>query len=261
MTGQKEIERQLSIALKKMNLPTLVNTIKYFISKIELDPVVSSSYFGRGKARKDFKIFEKAIEDLSEAIQNNLKIGDYYRECGYSDVEDHYFKRALTDLNKAIQISPEDEDAYYYRGVAKCELGKSKEAIQDLTEAIKLNFDQSVVYFYRGQSYLDCGKYNEAVIDLNKYIKTESRASLNQHAYFLRGLAKSGASDYVGAIPDFTKTLNRDPSRIAHKVFLDYAKFKEKNKNEKFLDNYKLPEMNEKRDKNRVKKLIAKLDK
>jgi hypothetical protein len=40
--------------------------------------------------------------------------------------------------------------------------------------------------------------------------------------------------------------LKRSPDQIGYKVFLDYAMLKKKNKNEKFLDNYNLTEMNEK---------------
>lgn len=257
MTSQKEIERRISKAFKKMNLSNLLGAMRNFIKIVKIDPIIASSYFARGKAKEDLDIFTKVIEDFGEAIEDNLEMGNDNREMGLACLDEHRNKQSIPFFDKAIQINPEDKDAYCYRGIAKCEIGKSKEAILDLTQAIKLNYEENLVYFYRGKSYLDDCKYEEAVNDLDKYIKMESRKFFDSQAYFLRGLAKLGNSDYVGAIPDFTRMLKRAPYQIGYKVFLDYAKFKKKNKNEKFLDNYKLPEMEEKW----VKKWIVKHDK
>jgi len=87
--------------------------------------------------------------------------------------------KAVDDATKAIAINPKNANAFNIRGLVKSSLGTKEraEALADFEKAIEIE---------------------------PKFIKP----------YFNRGTARADASDYDGAIADFTKVIVLDPNNV-----------------------------------------------
>ena len=65
---------------------------------------------------------------------------DFYNS-GIAYVALEQYQRAIEDLDQAIKIDPRNPFAYYNRGVAYEKLGKSKKAQLDLQKAMELGYE------------------------------------------------------------------------------------------------------------------------
>jgi tetratricopeptide (TPR) repeat protein len=94
--------------------------VKAYDSAIEIDPELSTAYWGRGRVYH----FDKGL-----------------------------YSRAINDYSRAIESDPEYTEAYYYRGLAHEANGVHDRAIDDLSKAIKLDPSLTMAYNIRAWCY------------------------------------------------------------------------------------------------------------
>jgi tetratricopeptide (TPR) repeat protein len=111
---------------------------------------------------------DKAIQDLSRAIELDPKEGDAYCNRGAVYIRKKEYDRALVDLDKAIQYKPDWVMCYSNRGTVYHHRKEYDKAINDLTEAIRLAPDAAVPYYSRALSYRAQGSYEKALEDFTK---------------------------------------------------------------------------------------------
>jgi tetratricopeptide (TPR) repeat protein len=78
------------------------------------------------------------------------------------------YDKALSDLTQAIDITPDYIDAYIERGLLYDDLKKFPESISDFTKVIQLQPDHSFAYLARGFSEYYAGDKVTACRDLQK---------------------------------------------------------------------------------------------
>jgi Flp pilus assembly protein TadD len=166
---------------------------------VELKADFASAYSNRGIAKADKGDFDGAIADYAKAIELRPDFADAYNNRGIAKQSKGDFDGAIADYSKAIQFGPADADAYNNRGIAKADKGDFDGAIADSTRAIQLNLDSAR--------------------DSNNRKAIESRPEFvrwfdnrNATAYFSRGNAKANKGDFDGAIADYTKAIELNPS-------------------------------------------------
>jgi len=173
---------------------------------------LSVIYNNRGTAYDDKGDYDRAIQDLNEAIQLNPHAEIAYYGRGYAYKKKGNFDRAIQDFNEAIHLNPNFERAYYDRGNAYIDKDESDRAIQDFNEAIQLNPNNANNYNNRGVAYMRKGDYARAIQDYNQAIRLNSNDTA---AYANRGHAYFAQSNLTAAIADFEHTISAAPSSEA----------------------------------------------
>jgi len=93
-------------------------------------------------------------------------------------------ERALEDLTKAIELKPDYTAAYYNRARILAMLNKHPEAVADLTKAIDITKEgtiKAIYYKNRGLSYGAMGKLDEAKADFKMAKQIDPSVKIPMH--------------------------------------------------------------------------------
>ena len=140
---------------------------------IELNSKFDLAYNNRANAYTHLEQYDQAISDYNEAIELNPDYALSYSNRGDSFRLSKQYSKAISDCNKAIELDPNLPDAYYNRGNIYYELGQHDKTIIDFNEAIKKDPNFAVAYAHRGRAYAVLGKNEEAKKDLMKAVELE----------------------------------------------------------------------------------------
>ncbi len=163
-----------------------------------------------GNAAYESGEYERAIQDLDEAIRLDPQYAFAYNNRGIAYRLLGQYNRAIQDYDEAIRLDPQYADAYYNRGVAYYNLGQYERAIQDWDEAIRLDPQYALAYNNRGIAYANLGQYEREIEDYDEAIRLDPQFAL---AYYNRGIAYGDLGQQKLADDDFAKAkeLGNDP--------------------------------------------------
>jgi tetratricopeptide (TPR) repeat protein len=105
----------------------------------------------RGRILNELKQFDKAINELNQAIKLDPQYAAAYANRGYAYGEKGEFDRAIADYTKVIELNPQDARAYANRGYAYREKGEFDRAIADFDKTIALLPKE--VYGWRNRAF------------------------------------------------------------------------------------------------------------
>jgi tetratricopeptide (TPR) repeat protein len=168
-------------------------------------------YFNAGLAATRRQDYEKAIENLNEAIRLDPDNGQAHHERAKVWHHKRELNEAIEDFNTVIRLDPKNGEAFRGRGMVwnqTPQLTGIENAIQDFTEAIRLNREDHEAYLRRGDSWMSEGDYDRAIRDFDEAIR------LNQTyapAYASRANAWRDKKDYDKAIRDYDTAIRLDP--------------------------------------------------
>src|SRR5215470_9394771 len=119
------------------------------------DRAVADFYIGRGAAYLSKGDNDRAIADLTKAIEIDPKYAAAYNSRGnaYRDRKD--YDQAIADHTRAIEIDPKYAAAYNNRGNAYRDKKDYDQAIADYTTAIEIDPKYAAAYNNRGNAYRD----------------------------------------------------------------------------------------------------------
>jgi tetratricopeptide (TPR) repeat protein len=209
------------------------------------DPNNGVAYFKRGKAyldyRSDRRDLDRAIADLTKAIEIDPKYADAYNQRGIAFQRNRDFAHAIADQSKAIEINPAFARAYNSRGYAYQQQKDYDRALADYKKAIEIDPGYAVTYFNRAFTHVLKDDTNRAIADLKQAIKlggrdfdyvfdtlkpTEhsqvvalftkaiERNAKDAVAYYDRGLAYAAVDERELAIADYSKAIEIDPMYV-----------------------------------------------
>lgn len=215
----------------------LENVIYYYTMKIDSDKTNSDLYFKRGENFFLLQEYSKAIVDYTKAIKLDKKYASYYVSRGIAYMLLDQYNKSLEDFNKAIELDSQLKYVHNNRGLLFLEMKKYQEALKDFTFEIEVNNYQSALV-NRSYYYLENHMWNEAINDGKKIIEndkmsldgykitflanyelqnfeeakkaTEEIVKLNpenSRAYFVRGKCLHQLGNLVGAIADYSKSI------------------------------------------------------
>jgi tetratricopeptide (TPR) repeat protein len=223
--------------------------IEDFTEAIRLNPDMAGAYMLRGRAlfasvsrvtsvgenfsgvgtmstggrvsAEQVRIYDLAIEDLTQAIRLDPNSSVAYVERGraYSDKGD--YDRAIADYNQALRINPDLAVAYNNRGNAYYNKGDYDRAIADYTQALRINPNYSNAYISRGNAYYNKRDYDRAIADYNQALRVDPNSA---NAYIGRGNAYYVKRDYDRAIADYEAALRIDPNYALARQNLENAR-------------------------------------
>ena len=151
---------------ESIDLNDYQGAIDEFSRAIDIDPLQTIAWNGRGIAHNMLGENTEALDDFSEVLRlepGNLTVrvnrAKVYIELGEYD-------EAMSDLDNVISIDPYISSAYYYRGWVYSAQGDDHKAIEDLTLAIEYDPENSVYYFARALAYERLGESDASAADI-----------------------------------------------------------------------------------------------
>ena len=204
----------------------------------------------------NLKIEDKALEIISNLIENNSSISYLYYVKGNMYYDKNQYNDAIKNYSQAVELylaqkkmkrnDFEFDDYYLYynkRASAKSELGDYMGAIADYNQAINLSGSFPPYYLSRAWNKSKLYDYRGAITDYTLYIQDEPD---DTEAYLNRGDAKYNINDFKGAITDYTKVISLDPKNAEAFLWRGHAKIQIKDKIGACKDFSKAGELGEK---------------
>ncbi|MBE7514994.1 MAG: tetratricopeptide repeat protein [Chloracidobacterium sp.] len=151
-------------------------------------------------------IAQRALADLSKAIEISPSEFPYYNSRGKLLLEFSFYKESITDFDKSIAIKANGV-ALAHRGLAKYYLDDTN-AIDDLNQAVKIAPDYPDAFYIRGTVHRDNGKLRDALLDLDEAIRL---AKYNEKYFNTRGMLYFRLQDGYMAVADFTNAIKEKP--------------------------------------------------
>ena len=189
---------------------------------------VAFTYYQKGLAKDSVKDYQGAIQDFTKAIElldaSQPWPWPYYKR-GLAKINLKDFSGALKDFEKATDIGPGIIRFYRDRGLAKDSLNDHQGAIHDynlaknpneytLSDTLEIikeydkiishNPKHALAFYMRGSYKAAFKDFSGAIQDWNK--AKEYNPSLRNGFYYELGRAKMEIKDFRGAIEDFNKS-------------------------------------------------------
>jgi lipoprotein NlpI len=179
---------------------------------IRLNPNFAGAFSNRAAAYARKDDYDHAIEDLDEATRLNPSFALAFMNRGAAYYEKGDYDRAIEDLDEAIQLNPIDSRAFDRRGSAYAKEDDYDRAMKDFEQAIRLNPNDAHVFDSRALAYAHKGDYDPAMKDFEQAIRLNPKYAL---AFYDRGRAYLSQADYDHAIEDFDQAVRLEPKSSA----------------------------------------------
>ena len=139
------------------------------------------------KAREALKKNERteALKLVDQAIAMDQKNADAFALRGEVRMADRQFNRAVNDLTKAIELRPGAASYYDQRGTANFKQAKIAESLADYNKAIELDPKLAAGHWRRGLTLYYAQKYADGVAQFGTSDKTEPNDVENAIWHFL----------------------------------------------------------------------------
>lgn len=139
----------------------------------------------------------------------NIKESFIYYERGLiKGREKSKWKTIISDSDKAIDLNPQDAMSFNRRACAKYNLGDYKGAITDFSKAIEFAPNDAKKILGRAIAKHHISDWS-AIIDYDSAIQIDP---ILPRAYYSRGLIRHTLNDLKGALGDWEKAIELDPS-------------------------------------------------
>jgi len=147
--------------------------IEYCNSKIELDNANYLLFGARGKAYLELEEYDKAILDISKAIElySIYAIGLYNRGICYYQTDE--FDLAIKDLERAKSLNSELYSIDFYLGASYSFIEKYEKSIELFSNHL-LDYEDEVALKWRGDLYVLTNQFEKANKDFAKLLLMET---------------------------------------------------------------------------------------
>jgi tetratricopeptide (TPR) repeat protein len=170
--------------------------------------VLAIALSNRGLAYARKADYERAIEDLSEALRLEPSYSIAFLDRGGVYASKGDYDRAIQDFNQALLYDPKNAYAYYGRGYAYRSKEDYERAIQDYDAGIQLDPKNAEAVSDRGYVYARKGDDDRAIQDYSEAIRLEPRNTL---AFIRRGSAYYRKEDFKRAVQEYEEAIKVDP--------------------------------------------------
>ncbi|MBQ8949294.1 MAG: hypothetical protein IJ059_05850 [Prevotella sp.] len=100
-------------------------------------------YYIRHQTDIQARLYQQALNDISQAIQINPQETLYYAEKASLEVRVGLFDDAIATAKECITIDPNDSDGYLFLGLAQCMKGDKQSGLDNLRKAKELGDPQA----------------------------------------------------------------------------------------------------------------------
>jgi tetratricopeptide (TPR) repeat protein len=150
--------------------------------------------------------------DYTHAIRCDPKHAEAYNARGLLFKTQGDAEKALKDYSAAIRANPAFAKAYLNRGSIYADKEQNVKAVEEFNAAINHHATFAEAYNARGMIRYREKEYDLAIRDFDQALLHESNLKTKAHFFSNRGFAKQMKNDTPGAIDDYNKAINADPS-------------------------------------------------
>ena len=136
---------------------------------IELDPNNVDAYNKRAEAYKDLKEYDKAIEEYNRIISLQPNSAENYSNRGAAYAFSTQYEKAIEDYDRSLELE-QIWDTYFGKAMAFYRLEQYDKAVRDFSEAIVLKPEFATLYDLRGDAYANLKQYDKAIKDYDMSI-------------------------------------------------------------------------------------------
>lgn len=214
--------------LQKLDLAT-----RDFSCAVQLNPYSIKSYYKRAEISAELGDIPGALSDYSQVIGRLPKDANAYHHRGVFLAKIGELPAAIQDFSSAIAHNVRHSEAYCSRGCCYAQLGQMAQARQDFSQALSLNPSSQAAYYQRiyglelmADSEFDLSEplgmtgLQHSARRVEPFIQPSQppissdivQEPNNLRDYFARANQRVMGGDVEGAIQDYTKIIERDPS-------------------------------------------------
>lgn len=192
----------------------LALAISDFLEARQLKPNSYEAYFNLGRAYHDQKKWKEALSQLNEAVQRAPHLSQPLRLRAQVYLALNEADKALADLAMAIkQDAPGSKlvaEDHYERGRILHKKKLYEAALQAYDAAQKLQPDRVELHRLRADVLLALGRNKEAQQALDEFLDRPKK--VDPDAYRQRGFERARAGNHGGALADWTRALEMEPT-------------------------------------------------
>ena len=179
----------------------------------------ADAYINRGIAKFKKKSDDEAIDDFTEAINQDENAAEAYANRGYLYGKTNRFDTAIEDFKSLLEIVDIPYKlliiAYINIGIIQLKLNRVDLAIEEFSRAIELDsrhaeddYLRGIAHEKRGVAYLNKDKLIQAIDDFNAAISLETRLENSAEYFVNRGITYFKLNKFDKAIGDFPESSN-----------------------------------------------------
>ncbi len=196
-------ERRANYYLSEGNHTLAIEDYK---TAIKLNPGMDMLRINLANAYNIAGEYHQAVSLFSEMIHNNPSVEAYFnRANSYLFLQE--YDKAIDDLNQAIRMKPDYSEAYNDRGVAHEKKGLMDNALEDYLKAFAIDNKNYLACFNCAKLYGNTGEYATSLDYINKTIKLNDKYA---PAYNVRGILLAHLEKTDEAFEDFSKAIEID---------------------------------------------------
>lgn len=180
---------------------------------IKLKPTEYQAFVNMAQAYRRLNDLDAALKQLDLAIEHEPSLAHLYRLRARLRLERNEPALALADFDQAIQRESTDSpflvEDHVERGRLLLRAGRHSESLTAFDAALRLQTDHSQGQRLRAETLFHLRRFEEVIESFDRYLETGQPL---ESVYRGRGLAKSELGKYPGAIEDFTKAIELQPT-------------------------------------------------
>ena len=171
---------------------------------------IYEAYFNRANARYEKGEFNKALDDINVAIENDYSDSVAYFSRGLikSRLND---STAVDDLDTAIQLEPRNEFAYFHRGKIRRKWGDFDGALADYNTSIELNPGIAFFYNHRASVKVSLNDLDGALRDINTALGLNPN---DAYSFVIRGVIEERKGNLTRALDYFDRAVATDSNHV-----------------------------------------------
>ena len=120
---------------------------------IDLNAYMPQAYANRAREYRKSQQYELALADCEAALRLDSKHRMAYIIRGNVEIKLEQYAEAVRDFDAALAIDPQDALSYANRGHAKCLLGQMDAALADCNRALAIDPQRWMARLFRGEVY------------------------------------------------------------------------------------------------------------
>ena len=100
-------------------------------------------YYIRHQTEIQARLYQQALNDISQSIKMNPQESLYYAEKASLEVRVGLYDDAIATAKECIAIAPDNSDGYLFLGLGQCIKGNKEEGLANLRKAKELGDSQA----------------------------------------------------------------------------------------------------------------------
>ena len=132
---------------------------------LKRDPNFILAYKKRGVAYLELGEYDLALQDYTQVLQQQEADADTFLQLGRTHLNLEDYPTATSYYDKAINANRQLDQAYIGRGIAHYKQKKYWQALDDLNQALEINENSVQAYLGRGLVYARLSGFDQAIED------------------------------------------------------------------------------------------------